>query len=451
MSERRIALSQTELNRVLLLQRVLEGQLSVREAATIMGVSERHAWRLKARFLALGPEGLAHRNRGRKPLHAIPEELRLKVIELAQTKYKGCNYTFLSELLCEHEGICLSPSSVRRILKSCGIPSPRKHRPPKPHRSRPRKPQLGMLVQIDGSPHDWLEGRGPNITLLAALDDATGQILAALFRLTEDFEGYRQLLFEMVTTHGIPLAVYSDRHTLFFPPKARQNQPSLEQQLLGHNQPLTQIGRILNELGIQHIPARSPQAKGRIERLFETLQQRLVVELRLAGACTLEQANQVLKNGFIERFNRRFAVPAAICHSAFRPVPSHLRLEHIFCWKEHRRLNSGYTMHYAGMTLQVLNPPGNPIIPLRSIVEVHKLSDGRLFAAYNGYIYPLKPLEPNPLSKPTKPANTPKPDLPAAASSSRKPGPDHPWRKPYKPLRPVPKPDTLTFSLTSYT
>ncbi|MBC7345195.1 MAG: ISNCY family transposase, partial [Clostridia bacterium] len=280
------------------------------------------------------------------------------------------------------------------ILKSCGIPSPRKHRPPKPHRSRPRKPQLGMLVQIDGSPHDWLEGRGPILTLIAAVDDATGQILAALFRPTEDFEGYQQLLFELVTCHGIPVAVYSDRHTLFFPPKPQKERLSLEEQLLGQSRPLTQVGRILSELGIQHIPALSPQAKGRIERLFESLQQRLVIELRLAGASTCEEANQVLRNGFIERYNRRFAVPPADYQSAFRPVPSHLRLEHIFCWKERRTLNPGYVVHYAGMTLQPLNPRANPIIPLRSAVEIHKLPDGRLFATYNGYIYPLKPLEP---------------------------------------------------------
>ncbi|MGB9887733.1 MAG: ISNCY family transposase [Moorellales bacterium] len=236
-------------------------------------------------------------------------------------------------MLGEHEGIFLSPSSVSRILKSAGIPSPRKHRPPKPHR-RPRKPHAGMLVQIDGSHHDWLEGRGPKLTLLLALDDATGQILAALFRPSEDFEGYRQLLYDLVTHHGIPMAVYSDRHTLFFPPKKPDNHPSLEEQLLGQKQPLTQIGRILNELGIQHIPALSPQAKGRIERSFETLQERLVIELRLAGAKNCEEANRVLHAGFIERYNARFAVPPAESLSAFRPVPSHLRLEHILCWKE---------------------------------------------------------------------------------------------------------------------
>jgi len=431
-------LSQTELNRILVLQRVLEGQLSTQEAALIMGMSERHVYRLKARLKTSGPAALAHGNRGRKPAHTIPDDIRRKVVELAQTKYGGCNYTFLSELLGEHEGIFLSPSTVGRILKAAGIPSPRKHRPPKPHRRRPRKPQIGMLVQIDGSHHDWLEGRGPKLTLLCALDDATGQILVALFRLTEDFEGYRQLLYELVTQHGIPLAVYSDRHTLFFPPKG-ENHLSLEQQLLGQVRSLTQIGRILNELGIQHIPALSPQAKGRIERCFETLQQRLVVELRLAGAKNCDDANRVLKEGFIERYNARFAVPPADAVSAFRPVPSHLRLEHVFCWKEHRTLNPGYTIQYAGKTYRVLTPHGVPVIPLRSVVEVHKLPDDRLYAAWNGHIYPLELLQASPIREKQKPAKINSREK-AGSALPRRPAPDHPWRKSWK----TPSPNFIT-------
>ncbi|SHI32454.1 Transposase [Desulfofundulus thermosubterraneus DSM 16057] len=216
-----VTLSQTELKRMLVLQRALEGQISTFEAALVLGLSERQVYKLKAKFQSQGPAALVHGNRGRKPVHAVPEETRQQVIQLAQTIYRGCNYTFLSELLCEREGITLSPSSVGRILKSAGIPSPRKHRPPKLHRRRHRKPQFGMLVLIDGSHHDWLEGRGPKLVLLLAVDDATSMILAALFRLTEDFEGYRRLLFDLVTRYGIPLAIYSDRHTLFFPRKRK--------------------------------------------------------------------------------------------------------------------------------------------------------------------------------------------------------------------------------------
>lgn len=444
-------MSQTELNRLQVLEQALEGLITTSYAALLLGLSERHVYRLKARLREHGPASLAHGNRGRKPAHTIPEHIRQQVVHLAQTKYRGCNYTFLSELLCEHEGISLSPSSVARILKAAGILSPKKHRPPKIHRSRQRKPQMGLLVQIDGSHHDWLEGRGPELVLLLAIDDATGQILSALFWPSEDFEGYRRLIYDLVTNHGIPVAVYSDRHTLFFSPNSKET--TVEQQLLGQKRPLTQIGRILNELGIQHISARSPQAKGRIERSFQTLQERLVIELRLAGASTLEEANAVLKS-FIERYNKKFAVPPANPTSAFRPIPSHLRLEHIFCWKEHRILNPGYTIRFECKTYKVLTPKGAPIIPVRSVVEVHKLPDGRLYVGWKGNIYSLEPLEIPTSSKTrnnTEPALTPQIGERAGTTLVRRPAQDHPWRKPWKPRRPNYTTPTLTESQTSFT
>jgi transposase len=447
-----ITLSQTELNRIHVLNQVLGGVITTSQAASLLGLSERHVYRLKAKLKNYGPASLAHGNRGRKPAHTIPEDIRQQVIHLAQTKYRGCNYTFLSELLYEQEGISISPSSVRRILKNAGILSPKKHRPPKLHRSRRRKPQMGMLVQIDGSHHHWLEDRGPKLVLLLAIDDATGQILSALFWPAENFEGYRRLLYNLVINHGIPVAIYSDRHTLFFSPKGEKNTASIEQQLLGQYRSLTQIGRILNELGIQHIPAHSPQAKGRIERSFQTLQERLVVELRLARASTLEEANTVLKN-FIERYNKKFAVPPANPVSAFRPIPSHLRLDHIFCWKEHRKLNPGYTISFEGKTYKVLNPPNAPLIPLRTIVEVHKLPDESLFVGWNGYIYPLEPLEVSSLNTvgvTSKSAGPNKPEKEASSTTVRRPAQDHPWRKPWKPRRPNYTTPTLTNSLTSF-
>ncbi|MCL6477896.1 MAG: ISNCY family transposase [Peptococcaceae bacterium] len=432
-----ITLSQMEMNRVIILQKALDGEVSVPYTAFILGISERHAYRLKAKLQTSGPAGLTHGNRGRKPAHALPDNIRQEVVQLAQTKYRGCNYTFLSELLREHEGICLSPASVGRILKAAGILSPRKHRPPKPHCRRPRKPQLGMLVQIDGSHHDWLEGRGPWLVLLLAIDDAAGRILSALFWPAEDFEGYCRLLYQLISQHGIPLAVYSDRHTLFFSPKEKQDRLTLEEQFLGERRSLTQIGRILRNLGIQHIPAYSPQAKGRIERSFETLQQRLVIELRLAGASSLEEANAVLP-GFIERYNEKFAVPPAETVSAFRPIPSHLRLEYIFSWKEYRTLNPGYTIHFQGKTYKVLNPKGAPFIPLRSVVEVLKPLDGSLCVAWQGHIYSLEVFLDNAKSnlEINRPAMAQVKSAGSTPSLPRRPAANHPWRNPWKPRRP---------------
>jgi len=449
MKQERVTLSQTELRRVLVLQKVLDGHITVQEAAVLLGLSTRQVKRLKKRLKLFGPESLAHGNRGRKPAHTIPDHIRQLVVELAQTKYRGCNDTYLSELLGEHEGIRISPSSVRRILRAAGIPSPRKHRPRKVHRRRPRKAQLGMLVLIDGSQHDWLEGRGPILTLLAAVDDATGRILAALFWPSEDFDGYCRLLHTLVVEYGIPVAIYTDRHTLFVSPRAEQD-ATLEHQLLGQQRPLTQLGRILSELGIQHIVAHSPQAKGRIERVFGTLQQRLVLELRLAGASTLEEANAVLQR-FIPRYNQQFAVEPAEAEPAFRPIPAHLQLEHIFCWKEPRTLNPGGTIQYNNQTYLVLMPRGVPPIPVRTVVAVHRYPDGRLCVGWNGRIYPLQPFNDRPAATPSnsaRPACDEKKEEAGTTRTPHKPASNHPWRRAFA-RRPVDhNTTTVTKSLT---
>lgn len=426
-----VTLSQSELNRVLVIQRLVDGQLSVPDAAMVLGLSERHVKRLKARFKDQGPEGLVHGNRGRKPAHTIPDSVRQQVVRLAQSTYKGCNYTFFSELLQEHEGITISPSSVRRILNAAGIASPRKHRPPKLHRRRQRKAQFGMLIQIDGCFHDWLEGRGPWLVLHGAVDDATGRIVALTFRPTECFAGYRDLLAQIVLCHGIPLAIYSDRHTLFFPPE--RSEASLEQQLQGQV-PLSQVGRMIVELGCEHIKARSPQAKGRIERLWETLQERLVVYLRLVGAKTLAEAEAALP-GFIEQYNERFAVPPVEAEVAFRPVPPHLRLEQIFCWKEQRTIHPGYVIQFRRKTYRIITPRGAATIPLRTVVDVLEYPDGNLSVGWRGQIYPLQLIPDSPeLRKITTTASVQHKTRPtkekAGPTPTRRPAADHPWRKP---------------------
>ncbi|MDI3481862.1 MAG: hypothetical protein PWQ97_1517, partial [Tepidanaerobacteraceae bacterium] len=184
-------------------------------------------------------------------------------------------------------------------------------------------------------------------------------------------------------------------------------------------------------LGIEHIPARSPQAKGRIERSYLTLQERLTVELRLAGASTCEEANAVLQR-FIESYNQKFAVPPADPESAFRPIPFHLRLDHIFCWKEYRTLNPGYTLQYKGETYRVVPAKNAPDIPLRSVVEVHQLAGGNLSVAWRGYIYDLEPIATG-STKPTKTNTAPpaerSPKEKANATPPHRPAPDHPWRK----------------------
>jgi len=278
------------------------GESSVGEGAALLGVSARQARRLLAAYRQRGVAALAHGNRGRVPTNAVDEETRRMVVTLATERYKGFNQVHLTEQLGEMEGIALSRSSVRRILGAAGIGSPRQRRAPKHRSRRERYLQAGMLVQIDASPHDWLEGRGPQLTLFAAIDDATGEVLALLFRAEEDAQGYFLLVRMIVTTHGRPLAVYHDRHGIF-----RVNAPeTLAEQLAGEREP-TQFGRLLDELAITSIPARSPQAKGRIERLFGTLQDRLVSMLRLAGATNEAEATACLPT-FLSDYNIRFMV-----------------------------------------------------------------------------------------------------------------------------------------------
>lgn len=425
-----VTLSEREEKRFWVLNKVLAGDLSISEAAISLGASYRHVKRLKAAVLKEGLAALAHGNRGRKPAHAIPPGVTERIMVLAQTTYRGCNDTFLSELLAEHEGIHVSASSVRRILRAAGIPSPRKHRPPKPHPRRQRKPQVGMLVQIDGSQHNWLEDRGPRLALLAAIDDATSQILAAVFRPTEDFIGYCLLMEQLLTHHGLPLRLYSDRHTIFFSPK--RDSYGIEQELAGQAQPLSQFGRILSELQIEHIPARSPQAKGRVERLFETLQGRLPVLLRLAGVTTIEQANAYLAE-YIPRFNQQFAVAPASSICMFRPLPSHLQLAHVLCWKEPRTLQPGHTVSWDGLTWRVIPPGRDRYIPVRSTVMVHRHHDEQISVSWGGLIYPIEPL----LDKPSVPVTKTKDDpQPPAKSKSHNPSASHPWRKSFKDWNP---------------
>lgn len=425
MNKGMVTLSEHEEKRFWVINEVLVGGLTIAEAATALKLSERQVKRLKAAVSKEGLAALAHGNRGRRPVHAIPAEVVEKVRILAQSTYRDSNDTFLSELLAEYEQIMISPSSVRRILRAAGFPSPRKHKPPKTHPRRQRKSQFGMLIQIDGSPHPWFEDRGPSCSLLAAIDDATGQIVAAVFRPTEDFIGYCLLLEQILAHYGIPLTIYSDRHTIFRSPK--QDEFTLEQELAGQTEPRSQFGRILDDLGIEHIPARSPQAKGRIERLWETLQGRLPVLFRIAGIATLEQANDYLK-AYIPKHNQQFAVTPTESTALFRPLPSHLSLAQLLSWKEPRTLNPGHTISWENQTYRVIPPNRGAYISPKASVTVHRHHDGRISVSHNGQIYATEILVKLPRQSTTivDPLSEPK-------SRAHKPAPNHPWRRPIVP------------------
>lgn len=313
-------MSRKEVPRAGLLKAALAGKISNAQGALAMQMSVRQFQRVKVRFAAEGPRGLLHRLRGRPALRRrLPAAVGARVAALLQSTYAGFNDCHATEKLQEVEGLRLSRSSVRRLRRTLGLPAKRQRRGRQVRTRRCPAAQMGTLVQLDASAFAWLETRGPQLALHGAIDDATGTILALYFRPTEDLHGYVTLLRQLVTTSGRPLALYGDRLNVFV-----RNDPhwTVEEQLRGSQDP-THFGRILRELGIGFIAAGSPQAKGRIERLWQTLQDRLVSELRLRGVATLDAANAFLA-AFCADYNRRFTRAPADVIAAWRPVPRDL-------------------------------------------------------------------------------------------------------------------------------
>jgi len=371
-------MNQKEQARLEILNRVLEGRLRASEAARILGVSERHTWRMLAAYRREGAAAVAHGNRGRRPANATPVDVSQLVIDLARARYAGVNHTHLTELLEEREGIALSRSTVRSILLNAGITSPKRRQPPRHRVRRKRFPQEGMLLQIDGSIHDWLEDRGPRMTLLLAVDDATGTVSGALFHPLEDTHGYFQLLCQIIESRGIPLSLYSDHHGVFWYTHQRREKKDEESAADKHKP--TQFGRAMRELGIEQVFAWSPQAKGRVERVAGTFQDRLVTELRLADVRSLEEANRLLEK-YLPQYNERFGVPATDEGSAYRPLPSEMDLADVLCFKHRRKVARDNTVQYQWRTLQLLPDQDRRSYAGRT-VEVWERLDGDLAVFY---------------------------------------------------------------------
>ena len=260
-----IALTMKEQQRVTVIERVFRGELTMAKAAMVPGVCERQRFRIKARVRKEGVRGVIHGNRGRSSPRKWSPTTHHRILELARRKYRGFNDHHLTEKLADAEGIPVSRETVRQILRHEGIASPPKRRPPRHRARRTRRPTEGMLLQVDGSPHDGLEGRGPMLTLIRAIDDATAQVPGACFVDHQTTGAYVQLFLAIFAKKGLPQAIYADRHSIFW----TDREPTREEQLAGRR-PRTQVGRALDELGITLIPASSPQAKGRVERLWGT-------------------------------------------------------------------------------------------------------------------------------------------------------------------------------------
>jgi transposase len=360
--------------RLEVIQRVFRGELTVIEAALVLGVSERQCYRVKARVNKAGAKGVMHGNRGRPCKHKIKEKTVKRIVELARGKYKDFNDHHLSEKLQSEEQITLSREKLRQLLRAHGIASPRKRRGIKHRSRRERRAAEGMMLQVDGSSHDWLQGRGPRLCLIGAIDDATGKVMGAFFEEAESSWVYFKLFSQIFKQHGLPQSIYSDCHSVFW----TDREPTLEEQLI-NKRPSTEVGRGLEELGVTLILAGSPQAKGRIERLWGTFQDRLVSELRMARAKTKEQAQTVLER-YLPVHNRRFSKPAANAVAAWRKVSSP-QIEQALCFKERRTVAKDNTITFGGTLFQIPKKS-----PLRSHankrIDVHVLLDGAVELFY---------------------------------------------------------------------
>jgi hypothetical protein len=376
-------MSRKEVPRAGLVKAALAGKITNQEGARALRLTVRQFKRLKARVRREGPRGLLHRRRGQPSARRVPAAVRAQVVTLMTTTYAGFNDVHLTEKLQQLHALPVSRATVRRIRRALGRPPQRPRRAPQHRSRRPRAPALGQLVQLDASPFAWLEDRGPMAALHGLIDDATSIPLALWFRPTEDLHGYTTVLGQTCREYGVPVTLYGDRLSLF---RRNDRYWTLDEELRGQQDP-THFGRMLQDLGIGFIAAQSPQAKGRIERLWGTLQDRLVSELRLRALHTLEQANSFLPEflpAFIQRFARAPAEPAP----AWRPAPPDL--DRLLSCRYTRVVARDNTVRLGARWLQI--PPG----PHRRSyagcrVDLRELLDGRLVVFYQDTLLAVQP------------------------------------------------------------
>jgi hypothetical protein len=433
-------MSRKEVPRAGLIKAALAGRITNAQGAAALGLTIRQFQRLKTRFKAAGAQGLVHRARAQPSPRRLPPELRTRIATLWQTTYVGFNDCHFTEKLHESDDPALhvSRATVRRIRHALGLPAKRRRRRSAARHRRAPEAAMGALIQVDASPFAWLEERGPKLTLVGAIDDATGTLLALTFRPTEDLHGYAVVLQQLFTTYGLPLAVYGDGINILVRNDAHW---SLEEQLAGTQAP-THLGRVLQDLGIAYIQAHSPQAKGRIERLWATLQDRLVSELRLRGIATPEAANAFLPE-FLGLFNRRVAHPAQDPHPVWRRPPADLDL--LLSCRYTRIVSRDHTGRIGTRCIQLPRSiAGRSYAGTR--VEVRELLSGELVVLYHDALlatqpfpgpFTLKPRAAPSAARALAPQRPPALAAPPSTSASVSPRPplrpatSHPWRTPF--------------------
>ena len=386
-----MTLNQEEGRRLHVLTRLEGRQITVAQAAEALGLTARQVRRLRAGLRRVGPVALIHGNRGHRSPHRLPDTLRAQILALARGRYAGLNDHHLTEKLTAVEGLAVSRATGQRVLRAAGRPSPRRRRPPRHRSRRPRRAQAGLLCQLDGSPVAWFGSTQPACSLLAASDDATGAVLAGTFRAHEDAAGYLRLLHTLGRTVGLPAAVYTDGHGIFV---RHDTHWTLAEELRGVQDP-TQVGRALQALGIHHSVTDSPQAKGRIERLWNTFQDRLVVELALARIRTPTAGDVFLATTFLPAFIAQFGVPPAVATNAYRPVPRSMDLERLCAFHYARQVALDNTVRVEDVVLQ-LGPGPQRRSYARSQADVVQCLNGSWRVYVGDRLIASRPAPPDP-------------------------------------------------------
>jgi len=407
-----LTMSNQEITRLEAMQRIKDKRLTQKEAARMLNLSVRQIKRLYRAYKGKGAKGLISARRGELSNHRLDGQVQQQALDLLKEKYEGFGPTLAHEKLTEVHGVEMSRESVRKLMIVEGMWKPKRAKQPTVHQMRERRACLGDLVQIDGSDHAWFEDRGPKCTLLVYIDDATGQLLELWFVPDETFFAYCEASRHYFERYGKPVAFYSDKHGIF-----RVNQP----RPLGLSSGLTQFGRAMQELDIQIICANSPQAKGRIERANQTLQDRLVKELRLRVISDMQAGNAYLPE-FQEDFNRRFAVAPRSTHDAHRPLLKTENLDVILTHQETRTLSKNLTVQSNKVVYQIQSD--RPDYTLRNAqVTVCENAKGDVTILYNN-----KPLSYTIYHKPTRQAEVvDTKTLDRQIHTPKPPAPDHPW------------------------
>ena len=381
-------LKQKDLKRATLIEACIKGQCTVKQVANALGLSERRVKQIKKEVKENGVKSIQHGNRGRKPKNTISDETRKKILELRSSyEYEISNFKHFQELLKERENIDISYSALYNILRNAGIKSPKKHCKTKLHHRRKRKECEGMMLQADGTPFEWF-GDGQKYSLHGFIDDATGKITGLYMCKNECLLGYLEVLRQTLENYGIPISLYPDKYSVFFPPKKVDDHITIEEQLNGREKGITQFGRIVEELGIEMFAASSPQAKGRIERLWETLQSRLVTEFRIYHIKTIEQANTFLIE-YIEKYNSKFAVEATSKKSVFLKLPKRYNLDELLCVRFERTIDNAGVFSINNSKFQIMDRS----LPPKTRIQIYLSEKIGMHVKSNNKTYDVQPLE----------------------------------------------------------